>query len=260
MAGIITTVCGSLVSGLLLLAVVSPVGAAGGQGTRFTPWDDISGFRAIPTENADWLAAAGNTLGTDLDVASESAGKQVENLEPEPVAGMDSPDDAAEGPVDAASQYYLGVKYAGGQGVPRDDVLGAKWFQLAAEQDHVQAQYRLGMCYLLGEGLSQDYPEALKWFRKAAEQGDANAQYWLGRMYYHQQGVERGFETYIGYNFEAKRFFQLAADQGHVQAQCALGDMYRFPSWLTGLQHDKAEMEKWYRKAADQGYICRGFF
>ena len=46
-----------------------------------------------------------------------------------------------------------------------------------------KAQYFLGLMYGEGQGVPQDYAEAVKWHRKAAEQGVAEAQYNLGITY-----------------------------------------------------------------------------
>ena len=48
-----------------------------------------------------------------------------------------------------------------------------KWYRKAAEQDHAQAQVNLGVCYANGQGVAKDDVEAVKWYRKAAEQNDA---------------------------------------------------------------------------------------
>ena len=84
---------------------------------------------------------------------------------------------------DADAQYFLGVMYKNGQGVPQDYAESVKWYRLAAEQGDADAQYNLGVTYKNGEGVPQDYAEAIKWYRLAADQGDADAQYNLGVMY-----------------------------------------------------------------------------
>ncbi len=50
-----------------------------------------------------------------------------------------------------------------------------KQFQLAADQGHAKAQFNLGVMYAKGEGVPRDDREAVKWYRKAADQGDADA-------------------------------------------------------------------------------------
>lgn len=76
---------------------------------------------------------------------------------------------AEQGYVDA--QYNLGVMYAGGKGVPRDEAEAARWFRLAAEQGHAGAQSDLAASYRNGWGIPKDYVKAVIWYRKAAEQG-----------------------------------------------------------------------------------------
>ena len=49
-----------------------------------------------------------------------------------------------------------------------------------AEQGRSAAQNLLGVMYARGQGVAKDEVEAAKWFRKAAVQGDAYAQYALG--------------------------------------------------------------------------------
>ena len=41
---------------------------------------------------------------------------------------------------DAGAQNTLGIMYANGRGVPKDDAQAVKWFRLAADQGHAGAQ------------------------------------------------------------------------------------------------------------------------
>ena len=142
-----------------------------------------------------------------------------------------------------AAQYYLGVCYASGQGVPQDYAEAVKWYRKAAEQGYAKAQYNLGVCYDNGQGVPQDYAEAVKWYRKAAEQGLALAQYNLGICYDNGQGVPQDYA-------EATKWYRKAAEQGVAAAQYNLGDCYKKGQ---GVPQDYAEAVKWYRKAAEQG-------
>ena len=83
----------------------------------------------------------------------------------------------------ASAQFNLGLMYANGEGVPKDDQEAVRWLRLAAEQGLADAQYSLGLMYANGEGVPQDSGEAVRWYRQAAEQGVASAQYNLGVMY-----------------------------------------------------------------------------
>lgn len=70
--------------------------------------------------------------------------------------------------ITANAQYMLGVLYANGQGVPRDDSQAAIWFRKAAEQGNADAQQMLGWSYLVGGGMPQDYAEAYFWLDLAS--------------------------------------------------------------------------------------------
>ena len=63
---------------------------------------------------------------------------------------------------EAIAQYNLGVLYATGRGVPRDDAEAVRWWRLAAEQGYAYAQYNLGNMYADGQGVPQDDAEAVR--------------------------------------------------------------------------------------------------
>ena len=65
---------------------------------------------------------------------------------------------------DAGSQYNLGLAYAKGRGIPKDQAEAAKWFRKAAEQGHADAQFSLALRYALGDGVPKDDVLAYKWF------------------------------------------------------------------------------------------------
>ena len=144
---------------------------------------------------------------------------------------------------DAGAQFNLGVRYANGQGVAKDEVEAVKWYRKAADQGDADAQSNLGWMYDNGQGVAKDEVEAVKWYRKAADQGHAFAQYNLGVMYANGQGVAKDA-------VEAVKWYRKAADQGNTNAQLYLGGMYANGR---GVTKDEVEAVKWLRKAADQG-------
>lgn len=113
---------------------------------------------------------------------------------------------------DAHAQRILGLMYALGEGVPRNNAEALKWIRLAAEKGEAIAQYQLGAWYRHGwavGGVPQNYAAALNWIGKAADQGNAEAQYQLGTMYH---SGEMGSKN----NAEALKWFRLAnAKQGY---------------------------------------------
>ena len=75
----------------------------------------------------------------------------------------------------AEAQYNLGLIYANGHGVARDDGAAAKWYEQAARQELTEAQYNLGLMYALGQGVEKNYVLAHMWWTIAARQGHKGA-------------------------------------------------------------------------------------
>lgn len=144
----------------------------------------------------------------------------------------------------AEVQVNLGIMYANGNGVAKDDGEAVKWYRKAAEQRNANAQHNLAMCYHSGNGITRSDKKAAEWLHKAAEQGHADAQCTLGRLYAFGVGVDYDAD-------EAVRWFRKAAKQGNARAQNSLGACY--DSGM-GVVKDGTEALKWYRRAAEQGY------
>ena len=164
---------------------------------------------------------------------------------------------------DVETQFHLGVSYANGLRVPKDDVEATRWFRMAAEQgnmfaqnvlgthyargigvseDDAGAQSALGVMYANGEGVPEDDAEAVQWYLLAAEQGLALAQLNLGVHYTSGEGIPQD-------DVEATRWFRLAAEQGHLGAQEFLGTMY----WIgKGVPQDYVQSHMWLNLAASR--------
>jgi TPR repeat protein len=92
---------------------------------------------------------------------------------------------------DAQAQYYLGICYANGEGVQKDDAKAFEWTQKVAQQGYAKAQVNLGVLYYQGDGIGQNTEKADEWFAKASQQGDKTAQ-----------------ENYKNiFNYEARKFY-----------------------------------------------------
>jgi serine/threonine-protein kinase PpkA len=91
-------------------------------------------------------------------------------------SGVDGPKDHSR-----AAFYYLkaaelghilamnaiGVQYADGDGIPRNDRLAMKWFEKSAELDNSEAMYNLALGYHFSD--VRDEKKALPWVRQAAD-------------------------------------------------------------------------------------------
>ncbi len=64
-------------------------------------------------------------------------------------------------------------------------------FKVLADQGKPEAQYFMGLFYHNGFGVPRDQTESAKWFLQAARQGDARSQYYVGIMAEKGQGVEK---------------------------------------------------------------------
>lgn len=144
---------------------------------------------------------------------------------------------------DASAQFDLGVMYADGNGVPKDNGEALKWYRLSAENGYALGQAAVGFMYDAGRGVRADPSEAAKWYGLAAAQGDAGAQRNLGVMYSAGRGVAKD-------DAEAARLFGLSAAKGDSLAQLNLGISYANG---LGVTRDYPESIKWLRLAAANG-------
>lgn len=141
------------------------------------------------------------------------------------------------------AQNYLGICFAEGKGVERNEYEAFKWFKLAAEKGHAEAMNNMGRCYYIGIGIKQNYSEAINWFRKSAEMGNPSAQYNIGVCYYKGYGVSQDYT-------EAILWFSKAAEQNYTDALCYLAQCYMNG---IGVNVDCVEAKKCIEKAANNG-------
>jgi len=154
------------------------------------------------------------------------------------------------------SQYYLGILYLNGKGVPQDDKIALKYFRTVAERGYpdaqttvVQLRNRINQKELAdiqkGDAAyeSGDYATALREFTPLAKQDNAIAQYALGWMYYAGEGVAQDYKT-------AAKWLTLSAEQGFSLAQYNLGIWYINGEGVP--QNNKIAL-KWFKLTAKQG-------
>jgi TPR repeat protein len=112
----------------------------------------------------------------------------------------------------AAAQFNLGLLYAKGQGVPKDDAQARQWYEKAAAQGHADAQVNLGILLVYGRGVTQDYKIAAYWLRLSANQGNDLAQRKLGLMYERGDGVLQDYvQAYMWYSLGAAKGVEAGA-------------------------------------------------
>jgi len=111
----------------------------------------------------------------------------------------------------AIAQHNLGVMYANGKGVAKNEAEAYKWYVKAAEQGLVRSQNEVGWMLDQGKGVPADQNAALVWFQKAANSGLDLAQYNLGVFLANGKGTQKDL-------VEAYKWFNLAASQGNTNA------------------------------------------
>jgi len=115
---------------------------------------------------------------------------------------------------DADARYHLGHMYALGLGVEADQDAAARWYGIAAEQNHARAQ--LALASVLERTAKA---AAVPWYTRAAEQGEAQAQFALGRIYC-------AGETFAPDFLQGMSWYVKAAEQGHELALVTLGNLF----------------------------------
>jgi len=75
----------------------------------------------------------------------------------------------------ARAQFYLGVLYENGDGVPEDYEKAREWYMKSAAQGEANAQFYLGLMFAFGRGGHLDLVQAHMWYSLAAGNGHARA-------------------------------------------------------------------------------------
>lgn len=141
------------------------------------------------------------------------------------------------------AQHMVGLCYALGAGVKRNDKEAFGWFQKAADAGDDTATFKVAVCYEKGLGVDKSPSAALRWYKRLSDKGIMEAQYKVGLAHY------RGMGTAIDYSAAAKLFLQ-AAEQGHQASQLTLGGCYRAGQ---GVPRDFVQAYKWLGLAAELG-------
>lgn len=136
---------------------------------------------------------------------------------------------------DPEAQHDLGLRYAGGRGVPKDPERAVGWYRAAAEQGYGRAQSSLAQAYYWGTGVARDRAKSADWYRRAAEHDLAGAGYMLGLIYWAGEGVTKDVAL-------AAHWHGQAAEHGNHYAQQFLARLYRDGR---GVARDRVQAYKW---------------
>ena len=142
---------------------------------------------------------------------------------------------------DAEAQNEVGVMYARGKGVEKNNEKAIEWYQKAAEQGYAISQYNLADRYLYGNGVEKNPQKAFELYLKAAEGGYASAQNDVAWMLYTGEDVPQDLP-------KAFEWAQKAVEQGNPYGYGTLAEMYYKGK---GVKQDKAKAFELYSKGAE---------
>jgi clan AA aspartic protease (TIGR02281 family) len=172
-----------------------------------------------------WLSLVGLLVAVPAVAADRAV--EIERLKPVAEKG------------EAAAQYQLGLLYAESKDMPE----AARYYQLAAQQDHHEAQMRLAWLNCTGQGVAKNAQECIRLYRLAAEAGLPQAQANLAGHYLTGDAVSIN-------HAEAARLARLAADKGDSTGQLMLAICYETGA---GVGRDRNEALRLYQLSAAQG-------
>lgn len=143
---------------------------------------------------------------------------------------------------EARAIYEVGIRLFEGRGVQRDSAAAARWFRIAADQDHAPAIYRLGNMLERGDAVvRRDIPEAMRLYERAAAAGNRKAMHNLAALVAaaNPPDYERAF-----------RLFDQAANLGLVDSQYNLAVLH-----VNGLgtRQNLTEAYRWFAISAQNG-------
>lgn len=144
---------------------------------------------------------------------------------------------------DVASMDQLGVLYAKGVKVDRDDKKAFHWFSRADELDFKDAQVSLGIMYRDGRGVQQDDQKALEMFVKGASDGNAFAAAEAGRLMLKMASNDSD-------EAKAAEWMSKAVEGGDLVAMVLLAEMYQSGR---GVEQDMSEAKRLLTMAVDEG-------
>ena len=138
----------------------------------------------------------------------------------------------------ADAQYYAGIMFLSGRGVPVDGARGCA-YEEKASASRADAMLAVGRCYQSGAAGKQDTEKAKAAFARAAEMGSPAANCVLGQMLIAEPAQAA----------HGLALCKQSALAGDADSQVMVGDAY-FSGGLVTV--DKAEARKWYEMAAKQ--------
>ena len=147
---------------------------------------------------------------------------------------------------DSYCQERIADCYADGYGTLQCTELAVHYYELAANQNNVNAQVKMANRYAEGNGVEKSIKKAIYWWIKAAGSDNPEANYRLGNAYATGTGVLENYDT-------AMNYWVKAANLGYVEAMVQIADIYQIPPKEANIEQDLITSKYWWTKAAEGG-------
>ena len=145
------------------------------------------------------------------------------------------------------AQNHLGSMYFKGDLLDHNYEKAIELFELAAEQDNVEALFNLGMVNFHGEHVTHpDHEKAFKYFSGAARFNDITSLYYQGMLYYEGNGTEKNYEkAYESWNRAVEK-------SNHPKSMFRIGHLYYKGE---GVVKNEGEALRWWNRASENGCV-----
>lgn len=211
----------------------------------------VGGTSRVPLIRESLEKFAGETpvyadVDPELAIAEGALEYNVSDAEPEPDNSFEATFKLAESG-DADAQYRLAEIFCNGDenGEHIDKAEAVKWYEIAANNGHIESCFEAGRCYADGTEVDKDINKGIIYLHKAAKAGYVPAQSYLGLMYYDENNYKK-----------ALSWLEKASEQTYDEkpfvismAQCYLGNLYYNED--SGYQDYKKAVYYYEKAAAD---------
>lgn len=142
---------------------------------------------------------------------------------------------------DISALVELGVRYATGRGVEKDEARALEMFERGVAAGDASAMYAMGVVFANGAGVPQDDAIAVGWYQRAANLDFGEAQLWLAKMVSAGRGGIS--QSWSG----AYPLYLKAAEKNQTEAGFIVGWMLETG---TGVDSDPERAAFWYRRSS----------
>lgn len=146
---------------------------------------------------------------------------------------------------DSYCQEKIGDFYADGKGTLQCAELAIHYYELACNQNNVEAMVKLANHYAKGENFPKNIKKAIELWTKAANNGNDEAQNNLAECYHLGDGIVKNDLTAVSW-------WEKSASQGNVNAMIHLAEILTDPT-DNNIDKDLVEAKNWWLKAAEAG-------